>query len=541
MKKRILTILLAACVCAGTVLCPIAGGGTVYAATENNFNYELQGDTATVTGYTDTSATKIEVPDTLGGKPVTSIGANAFISCDLTSITLPESVTSIGIGAFYMCGDLTSITLPNSVTSIGQRAFGYCSSLESINIPSGVTNIENSVFYQCGLKSITLPNGITSIGASAFYACNSLTSIAIPSSVTSIGASAFDGCFNLTGIDIPSSVTSIESYAFRRCSSLTSITIPGSVTNINYGTFNSCSSLENIIFQDGVTSIEWDVFSGCDSLTRVDIPSSVTSINDEEPFYMCDALKDIYYGGTKAQWADIVSGIELADSVVIHCSDGDINNSTGNTGNTNPQNPGGNTGGTSDNTTTPATLSKAAISAIANASQGIEITWNPVSNAAGYDVYRRVSGKAWGKIATVNGSVTKYVDTAVKSKNGTVYGYKIQAVNQGVMGEFSDEKIICRLKAPKLTSVKNNGSKKAVAKWNAVKKVKGYEIQYSTSRDFNNKAKIKKVKSASKESYTINKLKKKKTYYVRLRTYKKANGTTFYSAWSNIKKVKIKK
>ena len=185
-------------------------------------------------------------------------------------------------------------------------------------------------------------------------------------------------------------------------------------------------------------------------------------------------------------------------------------------------------------------LAKTELTAITNTTGGIEITWNPVKKAASYDIYRRVSGKSWEKIASANGSVTKYADTSVKSKNGTAYDYKIQAVNKNIKGEFGGEKTICRLITPTLTSVKNNKTKKITAKWSKVKKVSGYEIQYSTSSNFR-KATTKKVKSASKKSCIINKLNKKKTYYIRIRTYKKVSGSVYYSAWSSQKKVKIKK
>ena len=128
---------------------------------------------------------------------------------------------------FNNCVDLTSITIPSSVTSIGQAAFGDCSNLTNIDIPSSVT----------------------SIGNYAFQYCSSLTSITIPSSVTNIGTGAFIGCSGLISIDIPSSVTSIDTFTFQGCSGLTSVNIPNSVTSIGERAFDSCSSLNSITSQ----------------------------------------------------------------------------------------------------------------------------------------------------------------------------------------------------------------------------------------------------------------------------------------------------
>ena len=184
---------------------------------------------------------------------VTAIGERAFVRCYLTSIDIPNSVTSIGQYAFYGCGSLTSIDIPNSVTSIGRYAFYDCSSLTSIDIP----------------------NPVPSIGDYAFYGCSSLTSIDIPNSVTSIGDYAFYDCSSLTSIDIPNSVTSIGRYAFVYCSSLTSIDIPNSVTSIDNSTFSNCTGLTSIDIPNSVTSIGNSAFFGCSSLTSIDIPNSV--------------------------------------------------------------------------------------------------------------------------------------------------------------------------------------------------------------------------------------------------------------------------
>ena len=151
-----------------------------------------------------------------------SISGYAFNYCySLTSMVIPQDVTSIGEGAFYDCRSLSSVVIPNSVTSIGSSAFNGCYSLSSVVIPNSVTSIGSSAFYDCySLSSVVIPNSVTSIGSSAFYGCRSLSSVVIPNSVTSIDSSAFYQCYSLSSVVIPQGVTSIGSQAFNGCSSL---------------------------------------------------------------------------------------------------------------------------------------------------------------------------------------------------------------------------------------------------------------------------------------------------------------------------------
>ncbi len=207
--------------------------------TYDNVNYLL--------GYVGND-TELVLPDKYNGQNY-EIYDHAFCDCyNLTSITIPDSVTSIGEYAFSWCSSLTSVTIPDSVTSIGEYAFSWCSSLTSITIPDSVTSIGEDAFYRCSsLTSITIPDSVTSIGEDAFYRCSSLTSVTIGNGVTSIGVNAFYDCSSLTSVTIPDSVTSIGTWAFAYCRKLTSVTIGNGVTSIGSSAFKGCYRLVEVI------------------------------------------------------------------------------------------------------------------------------------------------------------------------------------------------------------------------------------------------------------------------------------------------------
>lgn len=237
-----------------------------------SFTLNADGESYSVSGVGSFTGTELVIPKVnFDTKPVTSITQGAFSgNTGLTSVTIPDSVTTIGWSVFFRCTSLTSIAIPDSVTSIGDRAFYNCTGLTNIAIPDNVTTIGNWAFAFCtGLTNITIPNSVTSTGDYAFYGCTSLTSIAIPDGVTNIGSSAFQGCSGLTSITIPDSVTNIGDGAFAYCSGLTNITIPDSVTNITDFAFYGCADLTSIEYDGTIDQwlvIEfgesWDVGTG---------------------------------------------------------------------------------------------------------------------------------------------------------------------------------------------------------------------------------------------------------------------------------------
>ncbi len=193
-----------------------------------------------VSGIGTISNTKIVIPSTYRGKPVVSIGKDAFLGSDLTEISIPDSVTSIGYGAFYGCLGLESITIGNGVKKIDDLAFGNCENLTSITIPDSVIAISEGAFYGCSIQSATMSTkyipllsdfkstlktviitGGESIEDYKFAHCTKLESVTISNSVTSIGEGAFYNCSSLKNITIPKSVTIIGDFAFDHCQNLT--------------------------------------------------------------------------------------------------------------------------------------------------------------------------------------------------------------------------------------------------------------------------------------------------------------------------------
>jgi hypothetical protein len=225
----------------------------VYAQSESDFQAYVEGKSILIVRYTG-STTDVKIPEKIKNLPVTKIDRAFLNNKNITSVTIPDSVISIGEMAFEGCSNLISVTIGNSVTSIGRMAFSGCTSLTSVIIGNSVTSIGVEAFKGCtSLSSVTIPNSITSIGVTAFSGCG-LTSVTIPASVTSIGHGAFGNCQKLTSVIIPSSVTSIGNIAFVNCRSLTSITIPASVTSIGNQAFSGCG-LTSVTFQ-GTINLE---------------------------------------------------------------------------------------------------------------------------------------------------------------------------------------------------------------------------------------------------------------------------------------------
>lgn len=455
----------------------------------NIYYEENENGTIEITDCTS-SATSINIPSTIDGKSVTSIGNNAFYSCkNLVNITIPDSITSIGNNAFEYCASLKSVLIPGSVKSIGNAAFNRCESLMNIEViknnsnyfsQDGVLFDKNKtklIQYPIGNKRIAydIPNGVKSFGDCAFDSCSTLKNITIPDSVTSIGWGVFSGSTSLTNIDVSENNLNYSSYEgvlfnknktelikYPIRNERTSYNLPAGV--INFGdVFSDCKNLVNITIPNSVTNIGVGAFWQCANLASITITNSVTSIGNYA-FYDCKNLKDIYYYGTQSEWNNISVGSnnEYFINATIHFS--------------------------SAPTPTPAPAP------------------TPTPSPA--------------PTPTPSPAPTPAPTHPIATPNATV-------------------KAVSKPKSAKIKKVK--AAKKAIAvEWKKVSGVKGYQIQVAIDKKFKKNKKTATVKKQKTTKVTIKKLKAKKKYYVRIRTYKTVKGKKIYSSWSKVKTVKTK-
>ena len=224
----------------------------------------------------------ITIPTELNGIRVTGIGNYAFHYLPaLTNVTIPQGITSIGDYAFSDCDGLISATIEEGVPT-GASMFNGCDNLTTVNLPESLTTIADGSFANCSaLNHVTIPDNVTKIGTSAFCLCNALSDITLGRGLTTIGNFAFKNCDSLETIQLPSNLKKIGEEAFRECDILKSITLPDSVTDIGEAAFSTCPELESITIPENVTTIKSGTFDYCSKLKSITLPAGLTSFEDD--------------------------------------------------------------------------------------------------------------------------------------------------------------------------------------------------------------------------------------------------------------------
>ncbi len=533
---------------------------------------------------------KINFPDHLN-----SIGDGAFYHCgSLEEVILPESLGRIGEEAFYGCWNISSITIPGNVTKIADRVFAQCMDLTSVIISEGVEDIGAQAFYRCmALKTVTIPDSVRSIDANAFDMIGGLTiygnegsyaqtyaaeqnisfslkgetkpeefeildgvlihysgkdqKVKIPSEVTSIGKSAFEENINLVGVTIPFGVTSIGNYAFYGCTNLNVINIPSSVVNIGES-----------------------VFEGCVSLRSLYVPSSVANIGDGA-FYSGTANHEITLIVDKGSYAESYAKQEGIDYSYKEDSEEHVHSyikkitkkATCTTKGIKTYTCSG--CGNVYTETVPALghkYKKKITKATAAKNGVITNTCSRCHNKKTTKIYA-VKHITLSKESYIYNGKTRKPSVIVKDSKGKslknkkdytlcypkgmkkVGFYQITVKFKGNYKGTVKKSFTIAPKATKISKI-TPISKGFTLQWKKQKtQVTGYEIAFSTSKKFTKKTTksvtIDKNKTVSR---TFSDLKPKKKYYVRIRTYQKAevNGTTkkICSDWSKVKAVTTK-
>ena len=502
------------------VICAVCAGAETY----GDFEYSVLDDgTVEITKYIG-SAEKVEIPEKINGKSVTSIGNYAFEYCEnITSVTIPDSVTSIGFRVFSNCTSLTSITIPNSVTSISGEAFENCTSLTAINVASENSNYVsvNGVLYNKDKTTIIcypagkkdnnykIPDSVTEIDDYAFNGCISLSSVTIPNSVTSIGVYAFEYCASLKSITIPDSVPLVGPGAFSNCTNLTSVTIQNGVMYIGNEAFANCISLTGITIPDSVTWIGRYSFDGCTSLTSITIPNSVTSIGKKAFGYYYDY--------------DMNCGVKYND-FKIKC----YSNTVG-------EQYAKDNGFTYELLDQPTIANVTGFKVKSIFSTNVTLQWNKNANASGYEIEQYKSGK-WVNVAKITGNATTSYTVKGLAAGTAGYKFRMRAVKDGAYSDYTSALSVNTnpygvggFKCSSKTSTS------VTLKWNKGTTASGYQLQQYKDGKW---VTVYTGTKAIDTSYTVKNLKAGTAgYRFRIRAYKTYGNTKQYGSWSSEVKV----
>lgn len=524
----------------------------------------------------------------MGGKTVTQIYKNAFANnSTIESVTMPDTIDTIGSEAFQECSNLETATLSTNLEVMGSGVFKD-SGITSIVIPNGITNLESDMFSGCtSLTSVTLPQTLHSLGATSFMGCTKLLAITIPNSVNGIQYGTFAGCIELSDVTLGSGVISIDGDAFLNCSSLENVVVPEGIKYINFGAFKNCTGLTQINLPDSLLSIGEQSFAGCISLGYVSLPKNLEGVGPYA-FQGCSSLDKVVVWNSSMTFGEgaveVFSGATLADG--IYGYDGSTAetyatsysipfhpfctvsfNSNGGTGVdsiltednskiTKPTNPTKSgyvfcgwyketgfanvwnfgTDTVSGNITLYGKwLGTPMLSAVtASSPTSIKVTWSVVSGATGYKVYRSTSSTSgFAVVKTITpGSAASWTNTGLSP--GTTYYYKVCAtgVDETTTVNSNDSAVKSAKPALGISTAKSVSASYSSIKttWSAVSGAAGYELYRATSRS----GTYTKVYGGTALSYTNSKLTTGKNYYYKVKAYVLVGSTKVYGSFSAI-------
>ena len=310
---------------------PVCGQSVMRETHEfGDWDYVTNETGLTITAYRG-KGRRIEIPDNIYGINVTALADNLFKSnISLQSVTIPDSVTTIGSAAFHGCTSLEEVNLPSRLSRIESNTFRYCTSLTNIALPASLNVISSYAFAGCiNLASINIPDSVTSIGDYTFDACSSLSEVNMSKNLSYLGGKGFRDTPWLNSLtdeyviignsillkwngfssvaDVPYGVTMIVD-AFEDNSFVETINIPNSVNRIGSNSFSGAVNLKNIVIPDSVTRIDGYAFYNCRSLRSIELPESVQYITGSA-FRGCEKLTEFSFPSK----VDVINSYVLAE------------------------------------------------------------------------------------------------------------------------------------------------------------------------------------------------------------------------------------
>lgn len=592
-KWKILTLCLAffgLFILAGNGSLDVKAADAVTYTDENGWTYTITDNTAVVSGYTGND-TSVTVPEKTVCENKTyriySVGDYCFQNNDsLRSVRIPAQITSIGKGAFRNCTSLSNVTI------LGNLADCSSYSINATSLYHGQDTDDNSVFYNtgcnadsftvtfgedvtripaylfatgkekselryCFVTEVNISDNVQEIGKYAFYNCFALEGITIGDSVIDIGEYSFANCTDLQAAEMGTRVNTIGDYAFSGCTNLDTLKLNSSLATISSYAFQNCS-LKEIVLPASLKTLEKGAFKNCGFLNSVIIQSDLADCNkssintnsilkydnseDYSVFYNTGANADTFTvtftnGVTKVPAYLFATGYDKGQNVYCHITDVKIPDSVTEIGDGAFYNcydletlrigSGIKTIGEKMFTSSPDLTIYGYTNSVAETcanEYGIPFVSVGVVQPTTSDDSQNSGSSGNGNTSTSSGSGT----STTGSKNTSSTSSK------------NSSRSSASLSRPFISKVKNKKKRKVILKWSKNSSASGYQIQYSKKSSFKNK-KTKTIKSGSKGKIALKKLKKGKTYYIRVRSYKTVAGKKTYSSWSYVRSVRIVK